>query len=506
MKANAAVSYSTYGVNVETAILFVMVFGLCYYLLKRDKKSNNLPPGPKGWPLLGNLPALSFHSEEEMLKWNKEYGPVCRLKMVNMDFMILGSVEAVQEAFVRKCEIFSDRLQNSISAFSGSHGIIFLNYDRKLKEQRRFALATLREFGMGSRSIEPSILDKCSALCDLVETELEKKQPFALDFMIYQTVSSVITQLVFGKNLADENEDFRQYLQLLMTGSKYSTLSGIATLFPPLRKIPPFSWGPQVAKQREKTLRLLYQEQIDEHRRTRDPKEPRDFIDCFLNKMDVMAESPDEAEAIGFNEDQLLALARDFFLAGSETTSTTICWAVLFLSRNQDIQNKFYNEIMDVIGDAKQPSTAFADEMPYSKAVIQEVLRMRPIAPIAIPHRARQEGTIMGYRIPKGAIVAANIFAIQNNDEVWNNPKMFDPFRHIDADGKFVKSANVIPFSIGARQCLAMQLANMELFLIIVSLFQRYRFEFAGDSDIDMRGRNVFTLRPYPFKVLATKR
>nr|XP_039257559.1 cytochrome P450 2J2-like [Styela clava] len=491
--------------NIQSAILFVIVLGLYWLLFKKDDNSANLPPGPKGWPLLGNLPSLSLHSEREMMAWNKEYGPVCRLKMGNIEFIILGSVEAVQEAFVKKSDTFSGRLQDSVPGISGTHGILFLDYGNQLKEQRRFGLATLKEFGMGRRSIESSMLEKCSELCEQIDLEIEKGKPFSIDFMVYQTVSSVISKLVFNKNLARENKEFRDFLHLIMTGSKYSAINGITVFFPPLKKIPPFSWGRRESEIYEQNHQRLFQQEIDDHKATRDPKEPRDFIDCFLNEMDIAGKSSEGADALGYHDKQLKFLARDFFLAGSETTSSTICWVVLYLSRNQEIQTKMHKEIIDVLGHAQQPSTGFADKMPYMKAVIQEILRMRPLAPIAIPHRAIREGTIMGYRIPKDAMVVANIFGIQNNEETWPDPEKFDPCRHLDADGKFVKMPGMIPFSIGARQCLGMQLANMELHLIVASLFQRYRFHFAGDNDIDMRGKNIFSLRPYPFKVTAVK-
>lgn len=125
---------------------------------------------------------------------------------------------------------------------------------------------------------------------------------------------------------------------------------------------------------------------------------------------------------------------------------------------------------------------------------------------MGVPHVASKDSTIMGYRIKKGTCVASNLFRILHDEALWPEPERFDPSRHLDDNGKFVKHPSLIPFSIGPRQCLGMQLANMELFLFLVSMLQKFKFQLQSGEDIDMRGRNIFTLRPYPFKLMVKHR
>lgn len=110
---------------------------------------------------------------------------------------------------------------------------------------------------------------------------------------------------------------------------------------------------------------------------------------------------------------------------------------------------------------------------------------------------------MLGYHIPKGSILISNIFHLHHDENIWPDSDKFDPNRHLSSDGKFQKSPHVIPFSIGARKCIGFLLAEMEIFLGVVSLFRRFEFDLAGDKNIDMRGKNIFSIRANPFKVVA---
>lgn len=150
-----------------------------------------------------------------------------------------------------------------------------------------------------------------------------------------------------------------------------------------------------------------------------------------------------------FAEEQLACTLRDFFLAGSETTTTTLKWSLAFLVNHPDIQTKMRAEIDDVIG-SRPVSLADRDKMPFSDAVLTETLRAGNIAPFALPHTASYDVTWNGYLIPKGATIWPCLDSVMNDDDMFADPEHFKPERFLDSEGKrFGNEKSVISFSLG---------------------------------------------------------
>ena len=133
-------------------------------------------------------------------------------------------------------------------------------------------------------------------------------------------------------------------------------------------------------------------------------------------------------------------------------------------------------------------------------------MRMRPLIPLSVPHLASRDAILRGYVIPKGAVILTNIWAIHHDENRWPEPNKFMPERHLDATGKFMKSANFLPFNVGSRSCLGRQLANVEVFMAIVVLFQRFKFSLPPGEEINMDGYSDIVLKPRDFKVIAAHR
>ena len=137
---------------------------------------------------------------------------------------------------------------------------------------------------------------------------------------------------------------------------------------------------------------------------------------------------------------------------------------------------------------------------------LQEILRIRPIAALSVPHKVSKDAMLRGYVIPKEAIILTNIWGIHHDEGRWPEPEKFMPRRHLDENGKFQKSNNWIPFSVGGRSCLGQQLANMELFLTTITLSRRFEFSFEPGFKPNLDGESVVALRPLPFNVCAKRR
>lgn len=196
----------------------------------------------------------------------------------------------------------------------------------------------------------------------------------------------------------------------------------------------------------------------------------------------------------------------DLFVAGSETTSTTLRWAFLYMAKYPEIQEKVQAEIDRVIGQSRQPSMEDRANLPYTDAVIHEILRMGNIVPLALPHSTNKEVQLGGYTIPKGVLIIPNLASVLIDKKEWATPSTFDPGHFLNKEGKFEKKAAFIPFSAGKRVCLGENLARMELFLFFTSFMQHFTFSIPAGVNVVMDYRAGITLAPKPYEICVMSR
>nr|CAB3235494.1 cytochrome P450 2D28-like [Phallusia mammillata] len=194
---------SSYGSTVALGILLCAVVWFWW-----NQTPKGSPPGFCGVPFLGVIPFMRNHPEVAMTRWCRKYGDVCLVKIGLKDVVIVGSVGAMNEAFA-KSRSFGDRLQNCISVFDGDLGMLLINGGDFHREQRRFGLNTLRDFGMGRSSLEPRLIDIANELCDRVDSLCGvdgRSEPFNIERMVLETVSDVVSQIMFGHEKSQSSE------------------------------------------------------------------------------------------------------------------------------------------------------------------------------------------------------------------------------------------------------------------------------------------------------------
>ncbi|MEE6502690.1 hypothetical protein FKM82_004604 [Ascaphus truei] len=174
---------------------------------------------------------------------------------------------------------------------------------------------------------------------------------------------------------------------------------------------------------------------------------------CFICKVKEDKDS-------SFNKKNLLNTPVDLFIAGTETSTTTLRWALLFMLLYPDVQSKVQEEIDRVIGRDRKPTMGDKLKMPYTNAVIHETQRYGDIVPLSVPHMTYRDTEIQGYFIPKGIAVLTNLSSVLKDETVWEKPHQFYPEHFLDADGKFVKREAFMVFSAGRRFCPGEQLSE----------------------------------------------
>ncbi|XP_039727627.1 cytochrome P450 2C18-like [Pteropus medius] len=380
----------------------VVVLGLflsCLLLLSLWKQSTgkgNLPPGPTPLPIIGNILQLDLKNVSKSLSnLSKVYGPVFTVYFGMKPIVVLHGYEAVKEALIDRGEEFSGRGSAPVSdKTSKGHGILFSNGNR-WKETRRFSLMTLRILGMGKRSIEDRLQEE--ALCLVEELRKTNASPCDPAFILSCAPCNVICSIIFQKRFDYKDQTFLNLMERLneMTNILGSPWLQLCNAFPILlyyflgkhRKI----WENNVY------FKTYIMEQTREHQATLDINNPRDFIDCFLIKMEQEKDNPH----LDFAFENLAVTVYDIIVAGIETTSSTLRHAVLLLLKHPEVTAKVQEEIDRVIGRHRSPCMQDRSHMPYTDAVVHEIQRYIDLLPINLPHAVTCDVNFRNYLIPK---------------------------------------------------------------------------------------------------------
>ncbi|XP_068105565.1 cytochrome P450 2G1-like [Hyperolius riggenbachi] len=462
-------------------LLLIAAVLLLLVVRKVFVRRGNLPPGPTPLPVLGNLLHLkSRETHKPLLELSKKYGPVYTLYIGAQPAVVLCGHKAVKEALVDQGEKFSGRAEVPIvDLTSKGYGIAFSNGER-WKELRRFSLTTLRNFGMGKRSLEERIQEEVQ---HLLKTFQEIKDFFTPAFLIRRSVSNVICSVIFGKRFEYTDPKLQTLLDLVAENLRRvdNIWVQVYNFIPSILKHLP---GPHHKLTENYQAQLDYAEEIvKEHEETLDPSSPRDYIDVFLLRMQQDSKNPHSE----YNLPNLLSCALDIFFAGQESTSSTLSYTLLILMKYPHIKEKVQAEIENVIGRTRRPCMDDRAKMPYTDAVLHEVMRFIDFLPIGAPRSVTEDTVFRGYHLPKGTIIIPVLHSVLYDSSLFERSQEFYPEHFLDQNGSFQKNEGFMAFSAGKRSCPGESLARMELFLYLTAILQR--FDIRSDkapSDIDL--------------------
>ncbi|NP_001106303.1 uncharacterized protein LOC100127252 [Xenopus laevis] len=461
--------------SLALSFFLTLLFLVSYW--RQQKKSVTLPPGPAPLPLLGNL-GYTFHKSQYKFfpELRKRYGPVFTIWQMTDPVVVLCGYEVVKDALMNYADQFSGRPFSAvIDLYSKGYSFPSLQGER-WRQLRRFTLTSLRNFGMGKKSMEELVLEEAQHLVSAVSQTGGK--PFNPVHLTGCAVANITSRALLGEQFQYQDQKLRD---LLVTTRKFisnthSFLHQLGNLFPVLLNLPAFR--DKLFRESSELLSFV-EEYIKQHKQTLDPSSPRDFIDYFLLKI----KEEEMAAQSNFCETSLLMTIIALLAAGTETTSSTLAFCLAFIANYPDAQAKIQRELDEVTGSQRPPEIGDRVKLPYTNAVIHEIQRLLDLAPIAHFHAVTEDTKFQGFTIPKGTTVIPFISSVLFDPTQWETPEEFNPGHFLDEQGKFRARPAFMAFSAGKRVCAGESLARMELFLLFCSLLQKFTFRRAPGSE-----------------------
>ncbi|KAJ3557356.1 hypothetical protein NM688_g1517 [Phlebia brevispora] len=469
----------------ETVALLAALCLAVYGLLYRQNASATPLPGPRGYPLFGNLFQLSRKRPHiQLQKWADEYGEIYRVHLGTLDMVVLNTAAAADELLVHRSRHYSSRVPPYVAheILSDSQRLVLMPYTREAKISRRTIQGAIGAgpcnrlkvyHDLESRVTLRDLLDhgdKSFSIC-LPSSTGELHVPDGHWFMLIRRyATSLILNVTYGRRVhtLENFPELHGIYDVVETFGRVSQpgeyLQVQADTIPFLRRFPDWlsPWRARARGLHEKEM-SVWGSLFDAQKASwKAGTESESLIASYLTARAV--KSREEAPGRGILEDGwmrdkfLLYTAASMLEAGAETTSTTAEMFILFMLMHPHILKKAQEEMDRVVGPDRLPTFEDEPNLPYVVACIKETMRRRPVIPMGVPHMAAEDDVYKGYFIPKGAVIVGNIFATGFTS--LGKPASLRSGNSRDCD------RDHYTFGWGRRFCVGFSFAEASLFIL----------------------------------------
>lgn len=495
-------------------VIFLLALGWRLFLTSSPR---NLPPGPRPYPLIGNLTRLvgkPIHLAVTDLA--KEYGKIYTLYLPGgQRCTLINSIGLAREALLAKKDDFAGRPRTFLGDYltREAKDIFFGDFSQTMILQRKLAHSALRMYGSGLKHLEEKICGEVDQLLERFSAYKGKAMDPKDDISLL--VLNVICAIVYGESYRLEDEEFQRIIKYNDHFVRLFRGFNILEMLPWLRFLP-IEEGKilrEAKELRDAVLDAKYREHKKKFVNKKDKNEVKinDLTDALL-KAFYEAQEEDGKISQLLTEDHFIMVMNDVFNAGIQSTTATLLWLLAYMVTYPDTQARVHAEMDDVIGRDRKPRLEDRGSLPYLEATVAEILRIATTTPLSIPHKSTRDSSLGGFDIPKDTMMMTNLWAIHHDPEEWENPDVFNPGRFLDAEGKFSPSGptgfrSYLPFSAGRRVCLGESLAKTELFLVSARLLHQFTFERAlGQPMPDLTGHVGVVFVPGSYKISIKNR
>ncbi|XP_068636122.1 geraniol 8-hydroxylase-like [Aristolochia californica] len=481
---------------MESGIVFLCVslFLITVHAILQAFRRRKLPPGPFGLPIVGNLFLVMDRPHESLAALAKSHGPLMTLQLGFVTTVVASSPEMAKEILQKNGQSFAGRtVPDAVTA--GAHyelSSAWVPPNAQWRSRRKIFNAQIFT-ATRLDALETILNQKMTEMVDYVRELSPTGQAVDIGHLAFSTMLNAISNVVFSVDLVDYKSDgAQQFKDMMVRIMEDAGKPNLSDFFPFLK-----SFDLQGIRRHIKVAydyhQLIIDDLIDQRLQSRSLGLSRknDFLDILL----------DHSQEQGSEFDRLCVkiLISDLFIAGGDTSANTVEWVMAELMRNTWIMAKVQEELRQAVESGRAVERSDISRLGYLQAVVKETMRLHPVTPLLLPHRAETDTEVCGYFIPRNTQVLVNAWAIARDGSQWNDATSFMPERFMESEVDYRGTDfGFIPFGASRRMCPGWPLAVRVVHLMVASLVHSFDWNLpvaVTPEKMDMTDKFGVTLR-----------
>ncbi|XP_010432189.1 PREDICTED: cytochrome P450 84A1-like [Camelina sativa] len=498
----SALSQTLSKVSDPTTAFLIVVTLFIFIGLIIQRRRPPFPPGPRGWPIIGNMFMMDQLTHRGLANLAKKYGGLCHLRMGFLHMYAVSSPDVARQVLQVQDSVFSNRPATiAISYLTYDRAdMAFAHYGPFWRQMRK--VCVMKVFSRKRAESWASVRDEVDKMVRSVSCNVGNS--INVGEQIFALTRNITYRAAFGSACENGQDEF---IRILQEFSKLFGAFNVADFIPYFGWIDPQGINKRLVKARN-DLDGFIDDIIDEHMKKKENQNTvddgdvvdTDMVDDLLafysEEAKLVSEATDLQNSIKLTRDNIKAIIMDVMFGGTETVASAIEWALTELLRSPEDLKRVQQELAEVVGLDRRVEETDIEKLTFLKCTLKETLRMHPPIPLLL-HETAEDTSIDGFFVPKKSRVMINAFAIGRDPKSWVDPETFRPSRFLEAGVPDFKGSNFefIPFGSGRRSCPGMQLGLYALELAVAHILHCFTWKLPDGmkpSELDMN--DVFGL------------